>query len=225
MDLFEADDNAWVGILASNHPKVFCAGADLKSINQGTPKNSNKSNVLKSSLLSLCVCTRTREARSASDHRQGRLRRLCQLPAHKAHDRLRWGHGRNSIILTHVHVILSALLILMPSCFYNSYVTLVRRWPVAASSPWPATSSWHREKYVNACVALLLVISWCQAVFGVPEVKRSLVAAAGGYAQIVVYLFVYFRVDELSSGNVCRRLYRLPKKLPQAIAMEMVDYY
>jgi enoyl-CoA hydratase/carnithine racemase len=27
MDTFEADEDAWVGIVCSSHPKVFCAGA------------------------------------------------------------------------------------------------------------------------------------------------------------------------------------------------------
>ena len=26
---FEADDDLWVGVVCSSHPKVFCAGADL----------------------------------------------------------------------------------------------------------------------------------------------------------------------------------------------------
>ena len=35
MDAFEADDNLWVGIVASSNDSVFCAGADLKAINKG----------------------------------------------------------------------------------------------------------------------------------------------------------------------------------------------
>ena len=29
------DDDLWVGIIASSHPKVFCAGADLKAVSKG----------------------------------------------------------------------------------------------------------------------------------------------------------------------------------------------
>lgn len=35
LDEFEANDDLWVGIVTSSHPKVFCAGADLKSISAG----------------------------------------------------------------------------------------------------------------------------------------------------------------------------------------------
>ena len=35
IDKFEADDDLWLGIICSSHPKVFCAGADLKSISEG----------------------------------------------------------------------------------------------------------------------------------------------------------------------------------------------
>lgn len=42
LDDFEADDDLWIGIIASSLEKVFCAGADLKAINSGqridTPK-------------------------------------------------------------------------------------------------------------------------------------------------------------------------------------------
>ena len=30
-----SDDDLWVGIIASSHPKVFCAGADLKAVSKG----------------------------------------------------------------------------------------------------------------------------------------------------------------------------------------------
>ena len=35
LDTFEADEDLWVGVIASSHPKVFCAGADLKAISKG----------------------------------------------------------------------------------------------------------------------------------------------------------------------------------------------
>lgn len=35
MEMFEKDDNLWVGVVTSSHPKTFCAGADLKAINRG----------------------------------------------------------------------------------------------------------------------------------------------------------------------------------------------
>merc|ERR550514_23660 len=34
---FEADDDLWVGIVESTHPKVFAAGADLKEVNANRP--------------------------------------------------------------------------------------------------------------------------------------------------------------------------------------------
>merc|ERR1719323_853726 len=35
LEAFEADDDLWIGIVESSHPKTFCAGADLKAINKG----------------------------------------------------------------------------------------------------------------------------------------------------------------------------------------------
>eukprot|EP01062_Namystynia_karyoxenos_P003405 TRINITY_DN11215_c0_g2_i3.p2 TRINITY_DN11215_c0_g2~~TRINITY_DN11215_c0_g2_i3.p2 ORF type:complete len:302 (+),score=117.24 TRINITY_DN11215_c0_g2_i3:82-906(+) len=42
LDRFEADDSVWVGIVQSCHPKVFCAGADLKSVNAGKSVQTSK---------------------------------------------------------------------------------------------------------------------------------------------------------------------------------------
>eukprot|EP01064_Diplonema_japonicum_P017763 TRINITY_DN2606_c1_g2_i1.p1 TRINITY_DN2606_c1_g2~~TRINITY_DN2606_c1_g2_i1.p1 ORF type:complete len:279 (+),score=84.51 TRINITY_DN2606_c1_g2_i1:56-838(+) len=42
MDDFEADENVWVGIVRSSHPKVFCAGADLKSVSRGKKVSTAK---------------------------------------------------------------------------------------------------------------------------------------------------------------------------------------
>jgi enoyl-CoA hydratase len=41
LDAFEADDDAWVGIIRGEG-KVFCAGADLKSVSQGKPIETKK---------------------------------------------------------------------------------------------------------------------------------------------------------------------------------------
>mmetsp|Transcript_11845 Transcript_11845/g.13720 ORF Transcript_11845/g.13720 Transcript_11845/m.13720 type:complete len:256 (-) Transcript_11845:26-793(-) len=35
MEEFEKDENLWIGIVTSSHPKTFCAGADLKSVSAG----------------------------------------------------------------------------------------------------------------------------------------------------------------------------------------------
>lgn len=43
---FEADDDLWIGILESCHEKVFCAGADLKSIAKKEPVITKKGNFL-----------------------------------------------------------------------------------------------------------------------------------------------------------------------------------
>jgi enoyl-CoA hydratase/carnithine racemase len=42
IDEFEADDDLWVGIIASSHESVFCAGADLKAINRGEQIGTKK---------------------------------------------------------------------------------------------------------------------------------------------------------------------------------------
>eukprot|EP01059_Diplonema_ambulator_P017439 TRINITY_DN2944_c1_g4_i1.p2 TRINITY_DN2944_c1_g4~~TRINITY_DN2944_c1_g4_i1.p2 ORF type:complete len:278 (+),score=99.36 TRINITY_DN2944_c1_g4_i1:52-834(+) len=42
MDEFEADDSVWVGVVRSSHPKVFCAGADLKSVSRGKQVSTKK---------------------------------------------------------------------------------------------------------------------------------------------------------------------------------------
>jgi enoyl-CoA hydratase len=39
---FEQDDSLWVGVICSSHPKVFCAGADLKSISQNKAVSTEK---------------------------------------------------------------------------------------------------------------------------------------------------------------------------------------
>ena len=61
MEEFEKDDDLWVGILASSHAKVFCAGADLKSVNKGLPLATKR----------------------------GGFAGVCQLPQGEAHDCLR----------------------------------------------------------------------------------------------------------------------------------------
>ena len=42
LDAFEADEDLWVGVVCSAHPKVFCAGADLKAVSAGTPISTLK---------------------------------------------------------------------------------------------------------------------------------------------------------------------------------------
>lgn len=119
LDHFEADDDLWVGIVASSHPKVFCAGADLKSIDAGTPINTLKGG-------------------------------------------------------------------------FAGVVKYPRRKPMIAAVDGVALA--------GGCEIILacdLCVAGEKARFGVPEVKRSLVAAAGA-------------------------LFRLPQKLPKAIAMEMI---
>lgn len=37
LEEFEADDNLWIGIVESTHPKVFSAGADLKGVSKKEP--------------------------------------------------------------------------------------------------------------------------------------------------------------------------------------------
>jgi len=119
MEEFESDDDLWVGIVASSHPKVFCAGADLKSINK-------------------------------------------RLPVHTA----KGG--------------------------FAGFVNFPREKPLIACVDGMALAG--GCEIVLACD---LVVASTKSQFGVPEVKRSLVAAAGG-------------------------LYRLPRKLPRHVAVEML---
>jgi enoyl-CoA hydratase len=119
MDTFEADDDLWVGIVASSHSKVFCAGADLKSINKKLPVHTEKGG-------------------------------------------------------------------------FAGFVNYPREKPLIACVDGMA--------FAGGCEIVLacdLVVASTKSQFGVPEVKRSLVAAAGG-------------------------LYRLPRKLPRQIALEML---
>jgi enoyl-CoA hydratase len=120
MKKFESDDDAWIGIVTSSHPKVFCAGADLKSINAGKSVMTNEGG-------------------------------------------------------------------------FAGFVNYPRKKPMIAAVDGMALAG--GCEIVLACD--LVVASRNKSVFGVPEVKRSLVAAAGG-------------------------LYRLPQKLPPTIAMELL---
>mmetsp|Transcript_12512 Transcript_12512/g.20240 ORF Transcript_12512/g.20240 Transcript_12512/m.20240 type:complete len:257 (+) Transcript_12512:418-1188(+) len=119
MEIFEKDENLWVGIIASSHQKVFCAGADLKAISKNESVFTAK----------------------------GGFAGLVHFPRTK---------------------------------------------PLIAAVDGAALAG--GCEIVLACD---LVVASKNARFGVPEVKRSLVAAAGG-------------------------LFRLPRKLPRAIAMEML---
>lgn len=119
MDQFEQDDDLWVGILCSSHPKVFCAGADLKSVNKGLPLATKKGG-------------------------------------------------------------------------FAGFVNYPREKPMIACVDGMALAG--GCELVLACD---LLVASPKSQFGVPEVKRSLVAAAGG-------------------------LYRLPQKLPKNIALEML---
>jgi len=119
LDDFEADDDLWIGIVASSHPKVFCAGADLKAISSGERIFTEK----------------------------GGFAGVVQYP---------------------------------------------RKKPLIAAVDGAALAG--GCEIVLACD---LVVASKASRFGVPEVKRSLVAAAGG-------------------------LFRLPRKLPNAIAMELL---
>lgn len=116
---FEADDEMWVGIVCSSHPKVFCAGADLKSISQGKAVFTSKGG-------------------------------------------------------------------------FAGFVNFPREKPVIACVDGMALAG--GCEIVLACD---LVVASKKSQFGVPETKRSLVAAAGG-------------------------LYRLPRKIPRHVAMEML---
>jgi len=119
LDELEADDNIWVYILTANHPKVFCAGADLKAINSGKPVFGKK----------------------------GGFAGLVQYP---------------------------------------------RKKPMIA-----AVDGYALAGGFEIVLSCDLVVASTKSKFGVPEVKRSLIAAAGG-------------------------LFRISRKLPQNIAMELI---
>lgn len=119
LETFEADDDLWIGIVESSHPKTFSAGADLKSVNKGE-------NIMtaKGGFAGIVAFPRTKPLIAAVDGNA--LAGGCEI--------------------------------------------------------------------VLACD---LVVASKKAVFGVPEVKRSLIPAAGG-------------------------LFRLPRKLPHSVAMELM---
>mmetsp|Transcript_13878 Transcript_13878/g.24821 ORF Transcript_13878/g.24821 Transcript_13878/m.24821 type:complete len:260 (-) Transcript_13878:74-853(-) len=119
LDQFEADEELWIGIVSSSHPKVFCAGADLKAISKGEN-------------------------------------------------------------------------IMTPKGGFAGLVGYPRTKPLIAAVDGAALAG--GCEIVLACD---MVVASKAARFGVPEVKRSLVPAAGG-------------------------LFRLPRKLPNAIAMELL---
>lgn len=116
---FEADDDLWVGIVESSHPKVFAAGADLKAV------------------------------------------------------------ARKEAIFDKK---------------YGAYhfVNFPRTKPVVVAVDGMALAG--GMELVSACD---MVVASTKAVFGVPEVRRSLIPAAGG-------------------------LFRLPRKMPHNVAMEVV---
>ncbi len=116
---FEADDDLWVGVVCSSHPKVFCAGADLKSISRGDQ-------------------------------------------------------------------------IASPKGGFAGFVAYPRRKPMIA-----AVDGYALAGGCEIVLACDMCVAGESARFGVPEVKRSLVAAAGG-------------------------LFRLPQKLPRVVAMELL---
>jgi len=119
LDQFEADEEAWVGILASSHSKVFCAGADLKAVSKGGKLTSDKGG-------------------------------------------------------------------------FAGFVNYPRSKPFIACVDGLALAGG-----CELTLACDLIVASTKSQFGLPEVKRSLVAAAGG-------------------------LYRLPRKLPQNIALELL---
>ena len=119
LDQFHADDSLWVGIICSSHDRVFCAGADLKAVNSGTPIATAK----------------------------GGFAGLVQYPLKK---------------------------------------------PMIAAVDGAALAGG-----CEICLACDLIVASTKSRFGVPEVKRSLIPAAGG-------------------------LFRLPQKLPHRIAMELI---
>ena len=119
LDQLEADDDIWIGVVASTHPKTFCAGADLKAVNKGERIEADK----------------------------GGFAGIVRSPVRK---------------------------------------------PLIAAVGGAALA--------GGCEIVLscdLVVATRGARFGVPEVKRSLIPAAGG-------------------------VFRLPRRLPPAVAMEMV---
>jgi len=116
---FERNSDMWVGVVASSHPDVFCAGADLKAIN----------------------------AMERVFSRKGGFAGMVQFPRTK-----------------------------------------------------PLIAAVDGKALAGGCEIVLacdLVVASHKAVFGLPEVKRSLVAGAGG-------------------------LFRLPQRLPRQVAMEML---
>jgi len=117
LETFEADDDLWIGIVQSSHPKTFCAGADLKSVNKGENVASAKGG-------------------------------------------------------------------------FAGFVNFPRTKPMIAAVDGNALAG--GCEIVLACD---LVVASKKSVFGVPEVKRSLIPAAGG-------------------------LFRLPRKIPVNVAME-----
>jgi enoyl-CoA hydratase len=119
LEKFEADDDLWIGIVESSHPKTFCAGADLKSVNKGENIQTAKGG-------------------------------------------------------------------------FAGFVNFPRTKPMIAAVDGNALAG--GCEIVLACD---LVVASKKAAFGVPEVKRSLIPAAGG-------------------------LFRLPQKIPLAIAMELM---
>lgn len=119
LDAFEADDDLWVGIVTSSHPKVFSAGADLKAISKGQRIMTKKGG-------------------------------------------------------------------------FAGFVQYPRKKPMIA-----AVDGHCLAGGCEIALACDLIVASRKASFGVPEVKRSLVAAAGG-------------------------LFRLPQKLPRAIALELL---
>ena len=119
LETFEADSDVWVGLICSSHLKVFCAGADLKSVSRGENVATEKGG-------------------------------------------------------------------------FAGLVKLERTKPLIAVVEGAALAG--GCEIVLACD---LVVASTQSQFGVPEVKRSLIAAAGG-------------------------LVRLPRKLPYVVAMECV---
>lgn len=119
IDRLEADESLWIGIL-TGVPPVFCAGADLKVINEG-------------------------RAQELWTERGG----------------------------------------------FAGFVRRERTKPVIAAVDGPALAGG-----TEICLAADLIVASGNARFGIPEVKRSLVAAGGG-------------------------LFRLPRKIPFNIALEL----
>lgn len=119
MDDFERDDDMWVGIVTSSHPKVFCAGADLKAISSGKRIETRKGG-------------------------------------------------------------------------FAGFVKYPRTKPMIA-----AVDGYCLAGGFEIAMTCDFIVASRKSKFGLPEVKRSLVAAAGG-------------------------LFRLPQKLPRAVALEIL---